>query len=272
MINLSKQDFLNLINKYEVNSREGFIILSAVLNSSYSELFFKDQFKLSNDEFVLLNNYLARRQMKEPIAKIIEKKEFYGINYKTTKDTLDPRPETELIIDLFSYYFKNKNSTLNILDLGCGTGCIGLTILNLYQNTICDFVDISGKALKIAKENAENLNLLKRSNFYKSDWFSNIYSKYDVIVSNPPYISQNYKLDSETLYDPEIALFAEDNGMSAISYIISNAYNFLKPNGLLFIEIGFDQSEKIKEIKTNLKLVKFGKDLSNINRVVVFKL
>lgn len=272
MINLSKQDFLNLISKYDVIFHEGLIILSAVLNSTYSKLFFKDHFELSKDQVILLNNYLSRRKMKEPIAKIIEKKEFYGIDYKTTKDTLDPRPETELIIDLFLYYYENKNLNLHILDLGCGTGCIGLTILNLYKNAICDFVDISEKALEIAKENAENLDLTKRSSFHISNWFSNIHSKYDVIVSNPPYISKNYKLDSETLYDPEIALFAGNEGITNISSIVSNSYNFLKSDGMLFIEIGFDQSEKIKNIKTSLNFIKVEKDLSNIDRIAIFKL
>ena len=272
MINISKQDFLNLINEYKVNHHESLLLLSQILQLSYSELFFKKYFEISEDELKLLKSYLSRRQNKEPIAKIIEQKEFYGITYKTTRNTLDPRPETELIIDLFLTYYKDKNLKLNILDLGCGTGCIGLSILNLYKNITCDFVDISENALKIAKENAKNLNLLNRSNFYTSNWFSNIKSQYDIIVSNPPYISRNYKLDQETFYDPEIALFSENEGMADITYIISNASNFLFSNGMLFIEIGFDQGKKIKNIKTKLKFIKIEKDLANIERIAIFKL
>ncbi len=272
MINLSKQDFLNLSNEYEVTFHESLILLSPILKRSYSELFFKNNFEISKDDLSLLKSYLLRRQMKEPIAKIIEKKEFYGINFKTTKDTLDPRPETELIIDLFLHYYPNRDQALHILDLGCGTGCIGLTILKLYKNITCDFVDISEKTLKIAKENAENLKLSDRANFIKSNWFSNLSSKYDAIVSNPPYISKNYQLDLETSYDPEIALFSENEGMSDVAYIVSNACAYIKSNGILFIEMGFDQSEKIKNIKTELKLIKIEKDLSHIDRIAVFKL
>ncbi len=272
MINLSKRDFLNLANEYDITFHESLILLSSILNRSYSELFFKNNFEISKDSLNLLKSYLLRRQLREPIAKIIEKKEFYGINFKTTKDTLDPRPETELIIDLFLYHYQNKDLPLHILDLGCGTGCIGLTILNLYKNITCDFVDISEKALKITKENAENLKLSNRSNLIKSNWFSNITSKYDVIISNPPYISKNYPLDSQTSYDPEIALFSENEGMSDITQITSNACEHLKPSGILFIEMGFDQSEKIKNIKTKLKLIKIEKDLLGINRIAVFKL
>ncbi len=272
MINLSKQDFLNLSKEYETTFHESLILLSSILKRSYSELFFKNNFEISKGNLNLLKSYLLRRQKKEPIAKIIEKKEFYGINFKTTKETLDPRPETELIIDLFLYYYRNREQPIHILDLGCGTGCIGLTILKLYKNMTCDFVDISENALKIAKSNAENLKLSNRSNFIKSNWFVNIYSRYDSIVSNPPYISKSYHLDLETLYDPEVALFSENEGMSDVTYIISNAFKYIKSNGMLFIEMGFNQSKKIKSIKTKLKLIKIEKDLSNIDRVAVFKL
>lgn len=271
MITLSKSDLASLSKKYVVNSHEIFILLSDILKLPYSTIFFLNNFELTNEEFILLQSYLKRRESKEPISKIIEKKEFYGVNYITTKDTLDPRPETELIVDLFLNYYQDTKLNLKILDLGCGTGCIGLTILGFYKYAVCDFVDISPKALDIAKRNAKALDLTDRANFNISDWFSNISNKYDVIVSNPPYISRSYNLDAEVWYDPEIALFAEDEGMSAINLIVSKAEEFLNVNGMLFIEIGFDQSEKIRSVKTDLQLVKIEKDLSNIDRIAVFK-
>ena len=267
---INKNDIKSIIKKYQVNQREALILLSVIKNITYTDVFFLKEIELTEEELSSYNEYLKRRSKKEPIAKIIGFKVFYGISFKTTKDTLDPRPDTETLIDAVLNTYKNKESELKILDLGCGTGCLGLTLLTLYEKSICDFVDISQSAIDVAKCNATKLNILSRSSFVQSNWFEKVDSKYDLIVSNPPYISKNFKLDKDTLYDPSIALFADNDGISEYETILKNVHKFLKPNSYIFLEIGFDQYEKIKKINTDLEFVRFYKDLNNINRCAVF--
>lgn len=271
MKNLTKSDIKILSKSKNVSEREFLILLADVLKSSYSKLFFETEFNLSDFEFEKLLTYLERRSMSEPISKILEKKEFYGINFKTNQHTLDPRPETELIIDMFQKYYQDKNQKLSILDLGSGTGCIGLSILSLYKNATVDFVDISQKALDVAIQNSKNLEFFDRSKFIISNWFENITEKYDVIVSNPPYISENFDLEPEVLYDPSIALFAGSKGMDAYEVIIPNVSNYLYENGKLFLEIGFDQKQKILTLNNNLKVLEIAKDISGIDRTFIFE-
>ncbi len=271
MITISKLDLVVLSGDYNVSTREILLVLSAVLEVDYSKLFFEKSISLPSSKFETFKAYLQRRGDGEPMSKIVQKKEFYGITYKITEHTLDPRPETELIVDLFIECYEDQNSRLNILDLGAGSGCIGLSILGYYPNSVCSFVDISEEALNIAEENAKTLNLSQRCKFIVSDWFQNITENYDIIVSNPPYVSQDYILEREVLYDPHIALFAENNGMAAYQVIIPESSRFLKPGGRLIIEIGFDQCQKIREIPTDLTLVKVEKDLSGTERTCVFQ-
>lgn len=271
MKNLTKSDIKILAKSNNISEREFLILLAEIVKSSYSKLFFETEFNLSNHEFDKLLTYIERRSMSEPISKILEKKEFYGINFKTNQHTLDPRPETELIIDMFQKYYQDKNQKLSILDLGSGTGCIGLSILSLYKNAMVDFVDISQNALNVAIQNSKNLEFFDRSKFILSNWFENITEKYDIIVSNPPYISDGFDLDAEVLYDPSIALFAGSKGMDAYNIIIPNASNYLHDNGKLFLEIGFDQKQKILTLNNNLKVLEIAKDISGIDRTFIFE-
>ena len=271
MKSLSKDSLKKMAVNYNILPYELLLILSYVLKIDYSKLFFKKSYEISDQDFKTFENYIERRGRGEPIAKIIQQKEFYNFCFKTTCDTLDPRPETELIIDLFKETYKDTSAKLKILDLGSGTGCLGISLLKLYENAECLFADISPKALAIAKENALNLGVYERSEFVVSNWFENIGNHFDVIVSNPPYVADGYDLDRETLCDPKIALFAGSDGMDAYRAILPHAAKFLNPGGFLYIEIGFDQSEKIQKIDTDLKLCSVKKDLAGIDRVCVFR-
>ena len=247
------RDELNKICKeYSITIRELMLLLQHILNISYTKLFFTEIIDLSDEQYSALIQYVNRRSNNEPISKIIGYKYFYNNKFFTNSNTLDPRPETELIVDLFQDYFPNKDEHLQILDLGCGTGCIGLSILSLYNNTILHLSDISNEALEVAKKNAKSLNLLNKCKFIQSNWFEKINNTYDAIVSNPPYICNNYNLDQEVLYDPPEALFAGKDGMDAYNVILPNTSKYLQNNGKLFIEIGYNQSEKIKLINSNL--------------------
>lgn len=272
MITLTKTEFHDLATDYHVSYHEALLLLANVLKIEYSKLFFKKTYNISKKHYKKLQLFLSRRTKGEPIAKIIEKKEFYGFKFKTTRDTLDPRPETELLIDLFKSYYLDISANLRILDLGSGTGCIGITLLKIYNNATCCFADISANALKVAQRNAETHQVQNRSKFLISDWFSKITEKFDAITSNPPYVAINYALDQETIHDPKIALFAGDEGMDAYKIILPNASKYLNPSGLLLLEIGYDQSEKIKRIHSDLKLLRIEKDITGINRACVFGL
>lgn len=269
---LKKEDLKQLALCQKVMYHDALLLLSSILKREYSKLFFEKAFDVSENDYAVLKSFLLRRGKSEPIAKIIQKKEFYGLCFKTTSDTLDPRPETELLIDIFKRYHQNDATNLKILDLGSGTGCIGITILTLYPNATCCFVDINPETLEVAKENAKFHQVYKRSGFICSNWFEHIGgATFDVIISNPPYIASNYKIDKETSYDPPLSLFAGADGMDAYRVILPRAHKYLNSNGLLLIEIGIGQSSKITQILTNLRLLHIEKDLAGIERVCTFR-
>lgn len=271
MIELSRKD-LSVLGKF-VSERELVRIICHILNKEYTDVFFSNHLVFTKEQYQKFIEFIYRRYNDEPLAKIIGSKEFYGLTYETSKDTLDPRPETELIIDLFQKYFPEKTQNINILDLGCGTGCISLTLLNIYENSSATLVDISHDALDVASKNATNLGVSGKCKFVVSDWFENIddNQKYDVIVTNPPYISSDYKLDRSTLYDPHISLFSGNDGMDSYKVIIPSAHKFLQQGGLLFVEIGFDQKSAVINLAKNLTVIEVGVDISDIDRTIVFK-
>ena len=250
------------------NYKEALILLADILERTYTDLFFSKYVEINNEQLCKFQSYVQRRLSHEPIAKILGYKEFYGIKFKTTENTLDPRPETELLIDLTKKYFE-KNEKFNVLDLGCGTGCIGLTIATTFPNSNVDLCDISIKALEVTEYNMHSLHLKDRCKLIHSNWFENINNKYDLIISNPPYVANSYNLDADTLYDPDIALYGGIDGLDAYYNILSRASKYL--NKLLILEIGFDQAESIANINTDLHLISIFKDLSDNSRAVLYK-
>ena len=243
---VTRNNLKQICNNYNVSIREGLLLLQDVLCINYTELFFKNVILLSELQYSLFIEYIQRRSNSEPISKIVGYKYFYNNKFYTNRFTLDPRPETELIVELFSKYYTNTNEYLKILDLGCGTGCIGLSIILLYNNAELHLVDISQKALEVAEINAKSLKVIDRCKLIR------------------------YKLDKEVLYDPPEALFAGIDGMDAYNIILPNASLYLKNKGKIFIEIGYNQMNKIKQIKTDLKIIEITKDLNNINRIFTF--
>lgn len=207
-----------------------------------------------------------------PLSHLVGFDYFYDRKFKVTKDVLSPRMETEeLIYKVLEYIKKSKKDSFRILDLCTGSGIIAITLKKEIVEKHTEIVasDISEKALSIAIENANNNNA--NITFIKSDLFDNISGKFDLIISNPPYISYKDKItikDNVLNYDPHLALFAEEDGIYFYRKIIENAVHYLSKDGVIFFEIGYDQKEKIFELgKNNNFITTVYKDINDRDRI-----
>ena len=207
-----------------------------------------------------------------PLSHLVGFDYFYDRKFKVTRDVLSPRMETEeLIYKVLEYIKKSKKDSFKILDLCTGSGIIAITLKKEIVEKYTEIVasDISEKALSIAIENANNNNA--NITFIKSDLFDNISGKFDLIISNPPYISYKDKItikDNVLNYDPHLALFAEEDGIYFYRKIIENAVHYLSKDGVIFFEIGYDQKEKILELgKNNNFIATVYKDINDRDRI-----
>jgi len=253
------------------------LLLGIAMNVTYEQLLLSYDKELSVDSEEEFFKLVTRRESMEPIAYIIGRQEFYGLDFIVNKNVLIPRPDTELLVDIM---INDCNQRLNdeaitILELGVGSGAISITLAAQIITSKITALDISSSALKVAKTNAEIHNVLEQVNFIKSNWYSGLGAeKYDYIVSNPPYISQGEKdqMSEETyIFEPDIALYASDNGLAAHKIIIASAHKYLKPCGKLVLEIGYLQKEAITNIlrehaftEPNVK-----QDLAGRDRVII---
>ena len=233
------------------------------------------------DKSEKIASVLKRRALGEPVQYILGKAEFLGLEFRVTPDVLIPRPETELLAETAIKYVtraqEHKSTSLNILELGTGSGCIAISLAKLLSQTEITATDISEKALAVARENAR----LNEANidFIQSDLFSSYdlsASSYELIVFNPPYIAsaEIAKLQPELQYEPRIALDGGKDGLNFYRRIIKDAPDYLVPEGYLIMEMGFGQSEAIKNIihdSKKLKILETVKDYNNIDRVIAAK-
>ena len=188
------------IDSYKLDAE---ILLCHVKNISKSTLITDPKATMSPEEINKFHSLIAKRLEHMPIAKIIAKKEFYGLEFTVNKDVLDPRPDTETLIDIVLKYFPNQKDKLSFLDIGTGSGNIAITLATLYPDTTILATDISDKALNIAQCNAKTHNVNKQIKFLTSDLFQHINGKFDLIISNPPYI----ETDNIDLLADEVKLF-----------------------------------------------------------------
>ena len=243
---------------------------SDVLCFNKSQLYLNTDYILSDDELTKFIDYFNRRLKNEPIAYIVGKCEFMGLDFLLDENTLIPRGDTEILVEK-AIEIINDNNFKDVLDIGTGSGDIAISLAK-YCNINVDAVDINVNALDMAKKNA-SLNATKNINFIQSDIFSNINKKYDIIVSNPPYIKTNEILKLETNvkdFEPLLALDGGESGLIFYENIINNSKNYLNENGYLLFEIGYEQAEDVEKILKNNSFnnIKVLKDLSGLDRVI----
>jgi len=219
--------------------------------------------------------YFNRRINREPISKIINKKNFWKHEFFVNNEVLDPRPESELIIEEILKIFPNKQLPLKILDICTGSGCLAISIVKEYPHSYLTATDISISAINVAKINADKLDCGNRIKFHHCDLIDS-YALYDIILTNPPYLSEiEYKKTEPEikLFEPKIALVGGSEGLDFYFKIAKILHKSMNKNSRAFIEIGALQARKTTEIFKNqgLECIKVAKDLSNLDRVLILK-
>ena len=225
------------------------LLLSKSLNKSREELLINLDQNINKRDLTNFNKYLIRRSNKEPIAYLLGEKEFWSKKFFVNKDTLIPRPETELLVEKLVNIYKEKKIT--ILDIGTGTGCIIVSLLSELKNSNGMAVDISREAILVAKKNACKFKLSDRIKFLHKSFEELYEKKFDLIVSNPPYIKrQDIKnlCDDIKKFEPKMALDGGNDGLDLIKKIIYKSKKILKINGTLALEIGNEQIKKVSRI------------------------
>ena len=211
---------------------------------------------------------VSRRAAREPLSHITGTRAFYRHEFRVNSHVLDPRPETETLVEEAL-----KRPFARVLDLGTGSGCILLSLLAAREGTMGVGSDISMEALDIAQQNARDVGVDAQSNFISSNWFSDVDDRFDLIVSNPPYISleEMPHLAPELGYEPRLALTDEKDGLCAYREISGHAITYLDAHGWLMVEIGQSQGQQVSEMfKTaGLKAIEVIKDLDGRDRVVI---
>ncbi|MBL6786041.1 MAG: peptide chain release factor N(5)-glutamine methyltransferase [Candidatus Pelagibacter bacterium] len=264
----------NLLKEKKIQSYilDSELLLSKTLNKSREKILTNLDVGIKKKNFNIFKDYLIRRSKNEPIAYIFGEKEFWSKSFNVNKHTLIPRPETELLVDELLKIFKGKK--ISILDIGTGSGCIIVSLLSDLGQSIGTGVDVSKSAILMAKKNAKKYKLTNRIKFLTKS-FENIFDKkFDLIVSNPPYIERNaIKNLSEDIkkYEPRMALDGGNDGLDLIKKVIYKSKYILKINGALALEIGNEQIKKVSKIlaDNNFRAGSVIKDYKNNIRCII---
>lgn len=259
------------------------MLLANILNQPKEYLLIHETEELNLNDTNKYKEGIKKLVNNMPIQYIINKQEFMGLEFYVDENVLIPQPDTEILVEEVikickEIHFHNKNKKIRILDLCTGSGAIGISLKKYIQNSEITLSDISNKALEIAKKNCINIIGNTEINIIESDLFEKIdvNNKFDIIVSNPPYIETKtiQTLDKEVQKEPKLALDGGEDGLNLYRRIIKKAHNYLSDNGILVLEIGYNQKDKvINLIRTSnmYREVYSKKDLSNNDRIVACK-
>ena len=249
------------------------VLLSSVLKKDLKEIIIDKKLSLNQPKINKFKELIQRRKYGEPIAYILKKKEFWKYNFYVDCNVLIPRPDTEVIVEE-TLKILNNNKKYFVLDVGTGSGCIIISLANERPNLMGTAIDISKKALKVAKINAKMHQLLNRIKFYNSSVDNFFKGKYDLIVSNPPYI-RNLELkylDRDIIgFEPLVSLSGGLDGSFVLNKVIKKSSSLLKIGGKLVLEIGFDQKYKVMSLlkKKEFYINKIVKDYANNERCII---
>ena len=249
------------------------ILMSKVINKDRKYLLLNSNKYLENKDLNFFQKLIKKRSLGRPIAYLTNKKFFWKSEFLVSNDTLIPRPDTELIIEKVLELISTKKK-MNILEIGIGSGCILLSILKEKKNFYGTGIDISRGCLKISKLNAIKLKVSSKLKLYKSNVDKFTLGKYDLIISNPPYIKKNklkYLEKDVAKFEPKTALDGGLDGLSEIRKVIKKSSELIKKNGKLILEIGFDQKNKVINLleKEGFYINSINKDLANKDRCIV---
>jgi len=248
-------------------------LLAHTLRLSRMDLYLEFERNLAENELGPLRDLVRRRGQGEPLQHLLGTVEFCGHTFAIDKRAMVPRPETEELVELLLAEISGQKSEIRILDVGTGSGVIGLSLaVKFPQANVCA-IDISEDALSLARENAAQLRLSERVRFQKSDLLENVSERFDLIVANLPYISMQdrHLLAREVLHDPEVALFGGSSGDELVRELIEQAPAHLEPGGLLALEIGLGQAEGLSHFlrQKNYHDIELKKDYSGISRFLL---
>ena len=263
-----------LRNKFISNSQlDSEILMAEIINKDRNYILLNPNNSLNKNELNRFYKLIEQRSLGKPVAYLTNKKFFWNSEFFITNDTLIPRPDTEVIIENVFRLTKQKKR-INILDIGVGSGCILLSILKERENFYGTGIDISEKCLKISKINATNLKVSSRLKLYKSDVDKFNLGKYDLIVSNPPYIKTNklkYLERDVAEFEPRIALNGGLDGLSEIRKVIKKSSELIKNGGKLILEIAYNQKNEVKNLlrKNSFYIDSVVKDIANNDRCII---
>lgn len=267
LLNLRKE-LKNEFSQHDIEEVDVDFIISEVLGVSRTELVLIDEIDETAENEI--RQKAQERLLGVPVEKIFKRSYFYGLQFKVDNNVLSPRPESELVVETALKYIKQNNFT-SVLDMCTGSGCLAISIKKNAEVEVTA-VDVSAKALQIAKHNAKKNEV--EISFIKSDMFTNVEGKFDLIVSNPPYIDSEEIKDLQTevvKHDPRLALDGGEMGLKYYNIIHDNLRKHLNDNGILVLEIGEDQKELLTSLFNDFNLLESLQDYSGNDRIMVFK-
>jgi release factor glutamine methyltransferase len=249
-------------------------LISAALSLSATELLSRPDRKLAACEAARIHTFLRRMLMGEPLSRIVGRREFWGLDFALSQDTLDPRADSETVIDAVLHHLPERDAPLRFLDLGTGTGCLLLALLSERREAFGVGVDVAPGAVATARHNAITLGLAKRAQFFVGDWATALRGRFDAVVANPPYVATAAMAElprNVALYDPARALDGGTDGLAAYRVIAASAARLLSPNGIFAGEVGIGQAKSVVALlrAEGLAVAGAARDLAGIPRCVV---